>query len=222
LASIAATSAPTLTPRSTAISVKQSQNSHRELAFCDGLGEVVTVSEGQLRAKAFRQGLEKLGWIDGRNVQIDFQWLLGGAAAWTRAAAIRLVRQAQCSDRLSLGSGRRRSLSQIRRGTAGARAGRYFGFGHPKRSSTTTGDPHGAYLFAIVADPVGAGFVESLARPGGNVTGFTPFEHGISGKWLELIKEIAPRTTRVAMFFNPSTASYAEVYLDPFKAAAGP
>jgi putative tryptophan/tyrosine transport system substrate-binding protein len=60
------------------------------------------------------------------------------------------------------------------------------------------------------------------SAPGGNVTGFTPFEHGISGKWLELIKEIAPRTTRVAMFFNPSTASYAEVYLDPFKAAAGP
>jgi putative ABC transport system substrate-binding protein len=54
-------------------------------------------------------------------------------------------------------------------------------------------------VFAIVADPVGAGFVDSLARPGGNVTGFTPFEYGISGKWLELLKEIAPRVTRVAV-----------------------
>jgi putative tryptophan/tyrosine transport system substrate-binding protein len=54
-------------------------------------------------------------------------------------------------------------------------------------------------VFAIVADPVGAGFVDSLARPGGNVTGFTPFEYGMSGKWLELLKEIAPRVTRVAV-----------------------
>jgi hypothetical protein len=74
------------------------------------------------------------------------------------AAAIRLVRRAQCSDRLSLGSGRRRSLSQIRRGTAGARAGRHFGFGQPKRSSTAAGDPHGAYRVRDCRRPSRRGF----------------------------------------------------------------
>jgi putative ABC transport system substrate-binding protein len=75
-------------------------------------------------------------------------------------------------------------------------------------------------VFAIVADPVGSGFVASLARPGGNVTGFTPFEPSLGGKWLSLLKEIAPRVTRVAALFNPAMAPYAEYWLDPFKAAA--
>jgi putative ABC transport system substrate-binding protein len=75
-------------------------------------------------------------------------------------------------------------------------------------------------IFAIVADPLGSRFVTSFARPGSHVTGFTNMEPTMAGKWPELLKEIAPRTTRVAMFFNPSTAPYAEVYLDPFKAAA--
>src|SRR5262249_48035847 len=66
-------------------------------------------------------------------------------------------------------------------------------------------------VFAIVADPVGAGLVDSLARPGGNVTGFTPFEYGISGKWLELIKEIAPRVTRVAVTSGSFTIGLAQL-----------
>ena len=75
-------------------------------------------------------------------------------------------------------------------------------------------------IFAIVADPVGSGFVASFPRPGGNVTGFTTIEPTMAGKWLELLKEIAPRVTRVAFLFNPATAPYAEYYLNPFKAAA--
>jgi putative ABC transport system substrate-binding protein len=75
-------------------------------------------------------------------------------------------------------------------------------------------------VFAIVADPVGSGFVASFPQPGGNVTGFTNFEPTIAGKWLELLKEIAPRVARVAFLFNPATATFAEIYLNPFKAAA--
>ena len=75
-------------------------------------------------------------------------------------------------------------------------------------------------IFAIVADPVGSGFVASFPRPGGNVTGFTDIEPTMAGKWLELLKEIAPRVTRVAFLFNPATAPHFEYYLNPFKAAA--
>ena len=75
-------------------------------------------------------------------------------------------------------------------------------------------------IFATVSDPVGSGFVASFPRPGGNVTGFTNFEPTMAGKWLELLKEIAPRVNRVAFLFNPATAPYAEYYLNPFKAAA--
>jgi len=75
-------------------------------------------------------------------------------------------------------------------------------------------------VFATVADPVGSGFVASFSRPGGNVTGFNVSEPTLAGKFLELLKEIAPGVARVAMLFNPSTATYAEYWLNPFKAAA--
>jgi putative tryptophan/tyrosine transport system substrate-binding protein len=75
-------------------------------------------------------------------------------------------------------------------------------------------------VFVAVSDPVGSGFVASFPRPGGNATGFTNIEPTMPGKWLELLKEIAPRITRVAALFNPATAPYAEYYLGPLKAAA--
>jgi len=75
-------------------------------------------------------------------------------------------------------------------------------------------------VFVIVADPIGSGFVQSLARPGANATGFTIMEPTIAGKWLELLKEIAPRVSRVAFLFNPATTPYRDIYLKPFKAAA--
>ena len=75
-------------------------------------------------------------------------------------------------------------------------------------------------IFATVSDPIGSGLVASFPRPGGNVTGFILMEPTLAGKWLELLKEIAPRVNRVAFLFNPTTAPYAEYYLNPFKAAA--
>ena len=72
-------------------------------------------------------------------------------------------------------------------------------------------------IFAVVSDPVGSGFVASLPRPGGNVTGFTLSEPTMAGKWLELLKEIAPRVARVAFLFNPATAPYAEYLPEPFQ-----
>jgi putative ABC transport system substrate-binding protein len=75
-------------------------------------------------------------------------------------------------------------------------------------------------IFANIADPVGSGFVASFPRPGGNVTGFVLFEPTMAGKWLELLKEIAPRVNRVAFLFNPATATYFEYYMNSFKAAA--
>jgi putative ABC transport system substrate-binding protein len=75
-------------------------------------------------------------------------------------------------------------------------------------------------VFVVVSDPVGSGFVASFSRPGGNVTGLTNIEPTMAGKWLELLKEIAPSVARVALLFNPATAPYAQDYLGPFKAAA--
>jgi len=76
-------------------------------------------------------------------------------------------------------------------------------------------------IFALVADPVGNGYVASLPRPGGNVTGFTPIVASLGGKWVELLKEIAPRIARITLLFNPSAAPFIESYVNPFKAAAG-
>ena len=127
--------------------------------------------EAQRRMTAFVQGLQELGWTDGRNVRIDTRWGAGDADRMRKYAA-ELV--ALAPD-VILASG----------GTV---------VGALLQVSRTV-----PIVFTLTVDPVGAGFVESLARPGGNATGFTGFEYGISGKWLELLKEIAPRVTRAAV-----------------------
>ena len=133
--------------------------------------------EGQARIAAFLQGLQQLGWTD----------------------------RPQRADRHSLGRGRCRRHSQIRGGIGRARAGRHPGHWQrrPWRRCCRRPAPCRS-CFATVADPVGAGFVDSLARPGGNVTGFIDFEYGMSGKWLELLKQIAPRVTRAAVLRDPA------------------
>ena len=136
--------------------------------------------EGQARIAAFLQGLQQLGWTDGRNVRIDTRWAAGDADRSRRYAA-ELV--ALAPD-VILASG---SLG---------RGGRCYRRPAPCRSCS-----------CIVADPVGAGFVDSLARPGGNITGFTLFEYGMSGKWLELLKQIAPGVTRAAVIRDPAIAA---------------
>jgi putative ABC transport system substrate-binding protein len=132
--------------------------------------------EGQARMVAFRQGLQEVGWIAGRNVQIDIRWG-GGSIDRIRSAAAELV--ALAPD-VILASG----------GQVVA----------PLLDATRTVP----IVFTQTPDPVGAGFVDSLARPGGNITGFTIFEYGISGKWLELLKQVAPGLTRAAVLRDPS------------------
>jgi putative tryptophan/tyrosine transport system substrate-binding protein len=135
--------------------------------------------EGQARLTAFVQGLQQLGWTADRNVRIDYRWAADHADLYRRYAA-QLVALAP-DIILASSSPSVGSLQQATRDVP--------------------------IVFANVADPVGAGFVDSLARPGGNATGFTVFEYGISGKWLELLKEIAPRVTRAAVLRDPALAA---------------
>jgi putative tryptophan/tyrosine transport system substrate-binding protein len=137
-------------------------------------------SENQARMAAFLQGLAQLGWTDGRNVRIDIRWATTNADDLRRDAA---ELAAPAPDVLVAASG-----------TATVA---------PLLQATRTVP----IVFVVVVDPVGAGFVASLARPGGNATGFTMFEYGLSGKWLELLKQIAPSTTRAAVLRDPAVAS---------------
>jgi ABC-type uncharacterized transport system substrate-binding protein len=143
------------------------------------IGTAANDAEGQARIAAFLQGLQELHWIVGRNARIDIRWTAGNPPD-TRKYAAELI--ALMPD-VILASG-----SSVLR---------------PLLEATQTVP----IVFTVVADPVGGGFVDSLARPGGNVTGFTPFEYGIAGKWLELLKEIAPNVTRAAVFRDPSIST---------------
>ncbi len=132
--------------------------------------------EGQLRATALRQGLQQLGWVVGRNVQIDFQWGLGDAD-WVRSAVAQLLRLAP--DLV------------LANGTPAAKT--------MQQASRTI-----PVIFIAGSDPVLDGLVPSLSRPGGNLTGFYVFEPTLGAKLLELLKEIAPHVTRVAILSNPT------------------
>src|SRR5262249_17063736 len=123
---------------------------------------------GQARHGAFLQGLQQAGWTIGRNVQGETRWGPGDA------------------ERLRTHAGELAALAAHARLAAG-------NGGVAPMLQATRSVP---IVFVIVPDPVGAGFVDSLARPGGNATGFTSFEYGLSAKWLELLKEIAPAVTR--------------------------
>ena len=135
--------------------------------------------EQQARAAAFVKALNGLGWTQGHNVQIEFRWASGDAAR-LRTDAMELV--ALAPDVIL---------------TAGG-----FGLGPLQQATRTI-----PIVFVSVADPVGSGFVNSLARPGGNTTGFANFEYGISAKWLELLKQIAPRISRGAIIRDPALPS---------------
>ena len=126
---------------------------------------------------AFRQGLQQLGWTDGRNIRIDARWS-GGDDAKMRKSVAELVALAP-EVILATGSASMGPLMQI------------------------SGSGTVPIVFVIVPDPVGAGYVDSLARPGGNATGFSLFEYSIGGKWLDLLKQVAPAITRVAALRDP-------------------
>jgi putative tryptophan/tyrosine transport system substrate-binding protein len=128
-------------------------------------------AEGQGRVAAFQQALQQLGWTDGRNVRIDYRWAAGDTGRFRRYAEELLA----LAPDVVLASATQ-SVQALQQGTRTA-----------------------PIVFVNVGDPVAAGIVDSLARPGGNATGFSYFEFGFGAKWLELLKEIAPRATRVAV-----------------------
>jgi putative ABC transport system substrate-binding protein len=142
--------------------------------------------------EAFQNGLQKLGWVEGRNLRTDHRW-----AGIDEAAIRRLAKEIVASkpDLIIASS----SLS----------------------TQVLKAETHTIpVIFANIVDPVGQGIVASLARPGGNITGFVNLEPSVSGKYVELLKEVAPRVVRVVIFYNPTSAPYHEFYLKPFRAAA--
>ena len=156
------------------------------------MGSAENDPESQSRLAAFRERLAALGWTEGRNLSIDIRW---GAGDVNRASAF--ARELVALQPALI-------LSNSTPVTAAL-----------QRETRTI-----PIVFSGVSDPVGSGLVTTLSRPGGNITGFTNLESSLIGKWLELLKEIAPRVTRVAVMFNPDTAPYAEYYLRPLRAAA--
>jgi putative ABC transport system substrate-binding protein len=148
--------------------------------------------EGQIFIAAFREGLHNLGWIEGRNIRFDTRWAALDAESVQRFAKELVALQPDLI------------LSHVTPTTVAL-------------LEQTRTIP---IIFVWVSDPVGSGFVASLARPGGNATGFTPIVGSLGGKWVEMLKEIAPHVVRAVALFNPTMAPYAEYYLNPFKAAA--
>ena len=137
-------------------------------------------AESQARVAAFKEGLAQLGWTEGRNVRIDTRWATTNADDLRKHAA----ELAASTPDVLVGASGTTTVAALLQATRTV-----------------------PIVFAIVVDPVGAGFVASLARPGGNATGFLMFEYGLSGKWLELLKQIAPGVTRAAVLRDPAIAS---------------
>ena len=140
----------------------------------------------------FREELRKLGWMEGRNIEIDTRWAAADVESMKRFAKELVALQV---DLMVTGS-------------------------TPATAAMLQQTRTIPIIFVLVADPVGSGFVASLSRPSGNVTGFTPLVGSLGGKWLELLKELVPRVARATLIFNPQTAPHVQGYLNPFKAAA--
>jgi putative tryptophan/tyrosine transport system substrate-binding protein len=158
------------------------------------MGVLIGVSgpDGQARATALVQGLSALNWHEGSNLRIDWRWAGGDTTLYERYAA-ELV-SLHPDVLLAQGS---LPITLLRRHT-----------------STIP------IVFTIVADPLGQGFVESLARPGGNITGFSSFDPQMTGKWLEMLTQISPPVARAAVLFDPKTALYAKLMLREIEQAA--
>jgi ABC-type uncharacterized transport system substrate-binding protein len=149
-------------------------------------------SEAQAWIAGFRDGLQERGWTEGGNISLDVRWATGEREAIERFAKELVAK----GPELILASTTTATAALLQQ---------------------TRTIP---IIFALVSDPVGSGFVASFARPSGNATGFTTMDPTMASKWLELLKEIAPRVVRVAFLFNPASAPYIDFYLNPFKAAA--
>src|SRR5262249_40101297 len=157
---------------------RSSASAYDELACCQACPP--TIQRYRLAWRRFTKGLQETGWIVGRTVRIDYRWSHAGDSEQARKYAAELIALAP-EVILAVATSAAEALQRPARNTP--------------------------IVFVQVTDPVGAGFVENLARPGGNMTGFTPFEYGISAKWLELLKEVAPGVRRVAVLREPSLTS---------------
>ena len=171
--------------------IVQAQDRVRRIGLLMGYAE--GDSEGQARSTAFLDGLQKLGWTQGRNIRIDIRWAAPDAPEARKQLAKELV---------------------------ALRPDLIFSNNTLTTQELLTQTRNIPILFGGVSDPISSGFVESFRRPGGNVTGFINTESQLAGKWVQLLKEIAPGVGRVALLFNVNTANYAEGYLAAFKAAA--
>ena len=161
----------------------------RQIVFLHALAE--NDPEIQARIAAFRQGLESLGWKENRNIRIDHQFS-GGDLSRMKAYAAELVSSA---PDLIIASGTPVLLAL-------------------KEATRTI-----PIVFSVVTDPVGQGLVVTLARPGGNITGFSFIDFPLIGKWLEMLKEIAPGVRRIALIFSPPTAPWFPFFLRELRAA---
>jgi putative tryptophan/tyrosine transport system substrate-binding protein len=141
---------------------------------------------------AFRKRLDELGWIVGRSILIDYRW----------------------------GTGSVERMQRFAKELVGLDPEVIFAVTTPATAALQAETRTIPIVFASVSDPVGSRFVASLAKPGSNITGFTNFEASLSGKWLELLREIAPQIAHVGFLYNPRTAPYARYYLDTFRSAA--
>ena len=148
--------------------------------------------EGQIGARALLQGLQKLGWKVGHNLQIDHRWA-GGDRDRFRLHAAELVKL--------------KSEIVVAVSTPAVKA--------LQRELVTL-----PIVFTQVSDPLGQDIVKSLAQPGGAVTGFANYDRAMGGKWLELLKEVAPALTSAVVVFNPQTAPYTDLYMRSIEAAA--
>ena len=156
------------------------------------MAQVESNSAAQSWLAAFRDELAKLGWKEGSNLRIELRWSTDNAEALRKLA----------KELVDL-----RPDAILGRGTSETIA----------LAGETKTIP---IVFAAVSDPIGSGFAASLARPGGNITGFTNVESTLGGKWVELLKEIAPHTVRVSLLFNPKTVAPLQFYLPSIQTAA--
>jgi putative ABC transport system substrate-binding protein len=148
--------------------------------------------EGRSGLAAFREELGKVGWTEGRNIEIHPRWA---------AADIE-------------------SMKRLAKELVGLQPDLILTSSTPATGAMLQQTRTIPIVFVVVADPVGSAYVASLPSPGGNVTGFTPIVGTLGGKWVQLLKEIAPRLGRVNLLFNPPTATFIEGFLSPFKTAA--
>jgi putative tryptophan/tyrosine transport system substrate-binding protein len=172
------------------IAVAQQPDRMRRIGVLMGFAE--SDREGQAFVAAFREELQKFGWAEGRNIRIDYRWT----------------------------SLDKQLIQQFTKELVALQPDLILTQSTPATAQLLQQTRTIPIVFGLLADPIGSGFVASFPRPGGNVTGFVTMQPTMAGKWLELLKEIAPRVARVAMLFNPATAPYAEYWLNPFKAAA--